>query len=102
MDNDNNNCFIFVVENILVQTVQSNKFKTISFIGRRFQSKEEFFGNSNGFSISSMNVGVYLCNNLGGIEHYVLNNMSNIHKACIVPNVSSNNESYIVFKILHS
>lgn len=29
--NDNNNCFIFVVENILVPTVQSNKFKTKVF-----------------------------------------------------------------------
>jgi len=100
MDNDINNYFIFVVENILVQS--NNKFKTISFIGRKFQCINEFFGNSDGISISSINVGVYLCNYLGPIEHYVLNNMSNIHKACIVPNVSSNDESYIVFKILHS
>jgi len=64
MNNDNSNCFIFVVENILVPTVQSTKFKTKVFL-KDFNPKMNVLETDTGFSISSINVGVYFCHHLG-------------------------------------
>lgn len=88
------------MENILVQN------NHLGFVGRRFLSVNELYGNDDDTSISSLDVGVYSCDNLGHLEYCTFENISCMHEACIVPNVILNNEminsSYIVFKILHS